>query len=63
MAAGLPSSTRVVIIGGGIAGCSVAYHLTKLGWADIVLLEQGRLSCGTTGMPRAWSDNYARRSR
>jgi len=48
MAAGLPSSTRVVIIGGGIAGCSVAYHLTKLGWADIVLLEQGRLSCGTT---------------
>ena len=44
----IPTRARAVIIGGGIAGCSVAYHLTKLGWADIVLLEQGRLSCGTT---------------
>lgn len=44
----LPSNTRVLIIGGGIVGCSVAYHLTKLGWSDVVLLEQGRLSCGTT---------------
>lgn len=39
---------RVVIVGGGIVGCSVAYHLTKLGWRDVVLLEQGSLSGGTT---------------
>ncbi len=43
-----PTQARVVIIGGGIIGCSVAYHLTKLGWTDVVLLEQGQLSCGTT---------------
>lgn len=44
----IPSQSRVVIIGGGIIGCSVAYHLTKLGWRDVLLLEQGRLSSGTT---------------
>ncbi len=44
----IPTRARAVIIGGGIAGCSVAYHLTRLGWTDIVLLERGRLSCGTT---------------
>jgi glycine cleavage system aminomethyltransferase T/glycine/D-amino acid oxidase-like deaminating enzyme len=44
----LPTQARVVIVGGGIVGCSVAYHLTKLGWTDVVLLEQGRLSGGTT---------------
>src|SRR5438876_5117986 len=44
----IPTQARVVIIGGGIVGCSVAYHLTKLGWSDVVLLEQGQLSCGTT---------------
>jgi sarcosine dehydrogenase len=44
----LPRHARAVIIGGGIVGCSVAYHLAKLGWKDIVLLEQGRLSGGTT---------------
>ncbi len=43
-----PDQARVVIIGGGVMGCSVAYHLAKLGWRDVVLLEQGRLSCGTT---------------
>lgn len=48
MPATLPSHARVVVIGGGIIGCSVAYHLTQLGWRDIVLLEQGQLSCGTT---------------
>jgi glycine/D-amino acid oxidase-like deaminating enzyme len=40
--------SRVVIIGGGVVGCSVAYHLTQMGKRDVVLLEQGRLSCGTT---------------
>jgi 4-methylaminobutanoate oxidase (formaldehyde-forming) len=44
----LPTHARVVIVGGGIVGCSVAYHLAKLGWTDVVLLEQGQLSCGTT---------------
>jgi len=44
----LPTHARVVIVGGGIAGCSTAYHLTKLGVRDVVLLEQGRLTCGTT---------------
>src|ERR1700757_4301316 len=44
----LPTQARVVIIGGGIMGCSTAYHLAKNGWKDVVLLEQGRLSGGTT---------------
>ena len=44
----LPARARIVIIGGGVIGTSVAYHLTKLGQADVVLVEQGRLSCGTT---------------
>ncbi|MCG8359173.1 MAG: FAD-dependent oxidoreductase [Kiloniellales bacterium] len=44
----LPSQARVVIVGGGIVGCSVAYHLTKLGWRDVVLLERKQLTCGTT---------------
>ena len=44
----LPTQARVVIVGGGIVGCSVAYHLTKLGWRDVVVIEQGRLSGGTT---------------
>src|SRR5918993_39569 len=44
----LPTQARVVIVGGGIVGCSVAYHLTKLGWPDVIVLEQGRLSGGTT---------------
>ncbi|VVD91145.1 GcvT family protein [Pandoraea fibrosis] len=48
MSSALPTHARVVIVGGGIVGCSVAYHLAKLGWTDVVLLEQGQLSCGTT---------------
>ncbi|MDR6379120.1 GcvT family protein [Paraburkholderia caledonica] len=48
MSTSIPQHARVVIIGGGIIGCSVAYHLTKLGWTDVVLMEQGQLSCGTT---------------
>ena len=39
----LPSHARVVVIGAGIAGCSVAYHLTKLGWRDVVVVDQGLL--------------------
>jgi 4-methylaminobutanoate oxidase (formaldehyde-forming) len=44
----IPSTARVVIIGGGVIGCSVAYHLTKLGWKDVVLLERKALTSGTT---------------
>src|SRR3954471_4808623 len=43
-----PRQARVVVIGAGIAGCSTAYHLAKLGVKDVVLLEQGKLTCGTT---------------
>jgi len=44
----LPSQARVVIIGGGVGGTSVAYHLTQMGWTDVVLLERGELTCGST---------------
>jgi 4-methylaminobutanoate oxidase (formaldehyde-forming) len=44
----LPDSTEVLVIGGGIVGCSIAYHLTKLGIKDVVLLEQNQLTAGTT---------------
>jgi 4-methylaminobutanoate oxidase (formaldehyde-forming) len=43
-----PSQARVVIVGGGVIGCSVAYHLAKLGWKNIVLLERKQLTSGTT---------------
>jgi 4-methylaminobutanoate oxidase (formaldehyde-forming) len=44
----IPDRAHVVIVGGGVIGTSVAYHLTKLGFTDVLLLEQGQLSCGTT---------------
>ena len=44
----LPDRARVVIVGGGVVGTSTAYHLACLGWTDVLLLEQGQLSCGTT---------------
>ncbi len=44
----LPRSTKVIIIGGGIVGCSIAYHLAKSGWSDVLLLERDRLTCGST---------------
>jgi glycine cleavage system aminomethyltransferase T/glycine/D-amino acid oxidase-like deaminating enzyme len=47
-ATALPDRARVVVIGGGVIGTSTAYHLTLLGWTDVVLLEQGSLSGGTT---------------
>ena len=48
MSQAIPSQARVVIVGGGIIGCSIAYHLAKLGWQDVVLLERGHLTSGTT---------------
>ncbi|MCH9682441.1 MAG: FAD-dependent oxidoreductase [Deltaproteobacteria bacterium] len=44
----IPSHARVVIVGGGIIGCSVAYHLAHMGWKDVVVLERDRLTSGTT---------------
>src|SRR5438270_4352263 len=44
----LPASARVVVIGGGVIGTSVAYHLAHLGWKDVVLLERDQLTSGTT---------------
>src|SRR3984893_5142242 len=48
MAIDLPKRARAVIVGGGVIGCSVAYHLTKMGWSDVVLLERKQLTSGTT---------------
>ncbi|MBT0956661.1 FAD-dependent oxidoreductase [Alphaproteobacteria bacterium KMM 3653] len=48
MAKPIPTHARAVIIGGGVIGCSVAYHLAKLGWKDVVLLERKQLTSGTT---------------
>jgi glycine cleavage system aminomethyltransferase T/glycine/D-amino acid oxidase-like deaminating enzyme len=44
----IPTSAKVIVIGGGIAGCSVAYHLAKFGWKDTILLERDQLTSGTT---------------
>ncbi len=44
----LPPEASAVIIGGGVIGCSVAYHLSQLGWKEVVLLERKQLTCGTT---------------
>jgi dimethylglycine dehydrogenase len=44
----MKTTTRVCIIGGGVVGCSVAYHLTKLGWSDVMLLERSELTSGST---------------
>ena len=44
----IPKTSKVVVIGGGVIGCSVAYHLTKFGWRDVVLLERDQLTSGTT---------------
>jgi dimethylglycine dehydrogenase len=44
----MPGSARVVVIGGGVVGVSVLYHLTKAGWKDVLLIERGELTCGST---------------
>ena len=44
----MQSEARVVVIGGGVAGCSLLYHLTRLGWSDVLLVEQDELTSGST---------------
>src|SRR5512136_2040276 len=46
--ADLPKQAQVVIIGGGVGGCSIAYHLTLMGWKDVILLERHELTSGST---------------
>ena len=48
MSACPPERARAVIVGGGVSGCSVAYHLARAGWKEVVLLERRQLTCGTT---------------
>lgn len=48
MAQKIPQRASAVVIGGGVIGCSVAYHLAKLGWSEVLLLERQQFSCGTT---------------
>src|SRR5512143_650897 len=43
-----PSQARVVVIGGGVGGCSIAYHLAEMGWRDVVVLERNELTSGST---------------
>lgn len=54
----MKSTTRVVVIGGGIAGCSTLYHLTQEGWSDVVLLERNELTSGTTWHSAAQVTNF-----
>lgn len=44
----LPTQARAVVVGGGIVGCATAYHLAKAGWGEVLLLERGELTCGST---------------
>ena len=44
----MKTHTRVAVIGGGVVGCSVLYHLTKAGWKDVVLIERDQLTSGST---------------
>ncbi|MEM9013154.1 MAG: FAD-dependent oxidoreductase [Pseudomonadota bacterium] len=54
----MKTSTRVVVIGGGIAGCSTLYHLTQEGWSDVMLLERDELTSGTTWHSAAQVTNF-----
>ncbi|MGJ8544188.1 MAG: GcvT family protein [Sulfitobacter sp.] len=54
----MKTTTRVVVIGGGIAGCSTLYHLTQEGWSDVMLLERNELTSGTTWHSAAQVTNF-----
>ena len=44
----LPSNAKVVVIGGGVVGCSILFHLAKFGWKDVILLERDELTSGSS---------------
>jgi dimethylglycine dehydrogenase len=44
----MKKQARVVVIGGGVVGCSILFHLTKFGWKDVVLVERSELTAGST---------------
>ena len=51
----IPKSTKAIVIGGGVAGCSTAYHLAKFGWKDIILLERDPVSYTHLTLPTIYS--------
>ena len=55
----VPDAVEIVIVGGGIVGCSIAYHLTQRGRADVLLLEQHQLTAGLPGTRPVSSPNCA----
>src|SRR5215470_8286137 len=55
----MKSRTRVVVIGGGVVGCSALYHLTRLGWSDVALLERDELTAGSTWHAAGNCPNFA----
>src|SRR5438477_3777338 len=55
----MKSQARVVVIGGGAVGCSALYHLARLGWSDVVLLERDELTAGSTWHAAGNCPNFA----
>jgi glycine/D-amino acid oxidase-like deaminating enzyme len=56
-----PSHAAIVIIGGGVVGCSIAYYLVKLGLRDVLLLERNNYPAVPPGMPQVWPGGCGRR--
>ena len=50
----MKDQARVVVVGGGITGCSIAYHLARRGWTDVLLLDKGELTSGSTWHAAGW---------
>ena len=56
----MKTHARVVVIGGGVAGCSTLYHLTKLGWSDVVLVDKDELTSGSTWLAAGNVPQYSK---
>ena len=56
----MKTHARVVVIGGGIAGCSTLYHLTKLGWSDVVLVDKDELTSGSSWLAAGNVPQYSK---
>src|SRR5438093_1329716 len=59
----MKSHAQAVVIGGGVVGCSVLYHLTKAGWRDVVLIERDQLTSGSTWHAAGTTHAYAKSAR